>query len=142
LKETLPSEEALGLLSLGYGSLVADYYWMRALYEFGDPTLAEAKYPNLEALTRRVLALDPNFVTAYYFAGTALTVESSTLSVNRAPLPWHAAPPRRLAGAILARLHLYYFKHDYVAAAEALAKAAALPVSASNLRSPRDPARC
>lgn len=127
LRETLPSEEALHLLSLGFHELVADYYWLRALSEFGDRERAKAGYPNLEALVRRVLSLDPNFVTAYYFAGTALTVreldpkvsiELLSKGIQLRPDDWRIA--------FLLGFNLYYFAHDYAGAARALAHAATL----------------
>ena len=128
LKETLPSEEAVKLLSLGYKSLAADYYWLRALNEFGDSAHTRAKYPNLEALMRRVLALDPYFVAAYRFAGTALTVqeldpkvaiELLSRGMEFRPDAWQVP--------FLLGFNLFYFAHDYAAAATALAKAAMLP---------------
>ena len=128
LKETLPSEEALQLLSLGYKSAAADYYWLRAIYEFGDPTLSRAKYPNLVALTERVLALDPYYVTAYQFAGTALTVHEIdprfSIDILKRGLEYR---PDAWQVPFLLGFNLFYFEHDYAAAAEALAKAAMLP---------------
>jgi hypothetical protein len=127
LKATLPSEEALGLLSLGYKSLAADYYWLRAIYEFGDPRLARAKYPNLVALTERVLALDPYYVTAYYFAGTALTVEEldPRTSIDMLARGMRYRPDAWQVPFLLG-FNLYYFEHDYAGAAQALAHAATL----------------
>ena len=72
---TLPSIEALQHLSLTYKSLVADYYWLKTINEFGDSRRHKYNYPNLIALTRRTLYLDPYFKTAYTFAGTALTIK-------------------------------------------------------------------
>ena len=55
LHETLPSEEALALLSLTYEPLVADYYWFKAINEFGETEMHTARYPNLLALVERFM---------------------------------------------------------------------------------------
>ncbi len=127
LRETLPSAEALKLIGLSYRSLLADYYWLRALGEFGGRETAAQKYPNLEALTRRVLALDPYFVTAYFFAGTALTVKeldpSTSIELLKTGMQYR---PDNWKVPFLLGFNLYYFAHDYAAAAEALTAAAKL----------------
>lgn len=128
LEEALPSERSLHFLSLGYKTLVADYYWLRAISNFGDRAMAEAHHPNLIALTRRVLSLDPYFATAYFFAGTALTIkdldprpsiELLEQGLRYRPDDWRIA--------YLLGFNAYYFMHDVVRGAEALAAAARHP---------------
>jgi tetratricopeptide (TPR) repeat protein len=128
LRETLPSEEALQLLSLTYKPLVADYYWLRSLNEFGNTRLQHAGLPNLEALVRRVIALDPYFETAYFFAGTALTVRGldphAAIELLERGLVYR---PDSWRVAFLLGFNAYYFAGDYEKAAHAMARAAALP---------------
>ncbi|MBI5511313.1 MAG: hypothetical protein HY903_21340 [Deltaproteobacteria bacterium] len=128
LRQTLPSEEAVKLLALGYGALAADYYWLKAVYEFGDPAYTAAGYPNLQALVRRVLTLDPYNLTAYQFAGTALTV-SELDPMTSIELLWPGLERRPDAWQVpfLLGFNLYYFAHDYPVAARVLARAALIP---------------
>jgi len=70
----LPSGKAVAKLSLGFGGLVSDIYWMRAIQYFGGKSRAggldqnsgerfELLYPMLEIAT----ALDPQYIVAYEF---------------------------------------------------------------------------
>lgn len=128
LHEALPSVRALEVMALGYRSLVADYYWMRALSHFGDQAMHPKLYPDLAAFLERVLALDPYFATGYFFAGTALTIKGmdpqpSIRLLERGlryrPDDWHIA--------FLLGFNAYYFAGDYALGARALAIAARLP---------------
>mgnify|MGYP001307120973 CR=1 FL=1 len=62
--EVLPSEEALNLVSLSYANVVADYYWLRSISDFGTDAQQDSGFPNLGGLTSRVIALDPDFEAA------------------------------------------------------------------------------
>lgn len=128
LNATLPSVGALQLLGLGYDSLVADYYWLRALGHFGDTQMHALVYPDLEPLLRRTVMLDPNFEAAYYLAGTALTLQGMDVSLANALLE-HGLEHRPDVWKIPYYLgfNLYYFAHDYARAAELLARAAKHP---------------
>jgi hypothetical protein len=119
---------ALRLLCLGYRSLCADYYWLRALAHFGDDGMHVWLYPNLEPFVRRVVTLDPYFARAYFFAGTALTVHGMDAHVavelleqgrRYCPDDWHIP--------FLLGFNRYYFLGDYLGGAEALAAAAKFP---------------
>ncbi|MEK7705274.1 MAG: hypothetical protein AAB426_09970 [Myxococcota bacterium] len=130
LRETLPSVEALQLLSLSYASLVADYYWLKAISQFGTTEMHTAGYPNLVGLMERVLALDPYFATAYDFAGTALTVKgldpraSVTLleqGLRYRPDSWRIA--------FYLGFNAFFFLGDNNLAASAMARAARVPGS-------------
>jgi tetratricopeptide (TPR) repeat protein len=126
--EALPSVEALRLMSLGYPSLVADYYWLRAISHFGDNAMHAALYPNLEPLLRRVLALDPYFAAAYFFAGTALTLQGmdSRQAIALLQQGMRARPDVWQIPYLLG-FNAYYFHGDYKTAAHALARAAKIP---------------
>jgi hypothetical protein len=128
LEEALPSVPVLRVVALGYAPLVADYYWLRALNEFGDLRMQKARYPNLVALVRRVLALDPKYLAAYHFAGTALTVKSLDPGPSMALLEGGLKQrPDDWQIPFLLGFNRYYFGHDYAGAARALAIAARFP---------------
>jgi hypothetical protein len=126
--ETLPSLRALEALSLGYRSLAADYYWLRAISHFGDKRMNDFNYPNLAALMQRVLGLDPYFAAAYHFAGTALTlkgmdpgpsIELLEQGLKARPDDWQIP--------FLLGFNAYYFRGDLLTGARALAVAAKNP---------------
>lgn len=126
--ETFASPEALRWMSLGYPTLVADYYWLRALSTFGDDSLHTLNYPNLKELVERVVALDPDFAGAYIFAGTALTLPGMdpepalrilAQGTERRPDEWRIP--------FLLGFNAYYFADDFATAADALAIAAKHP---------------
>jgi hypothetical protein len=126
--EIMPSVEALELLSLGYRELVADYYWLRAISHYGDRDMHHANYPNLAPMLDRVLRLDPHFVEAYIFAGTALTTNQMD------PKPAVALLKRGMQYRpdvwkipFLLGFNAYYFLGDYALAAQSLGVAAKLP---------------
>ena len=128
LHQTLPSEEALELISMTYNPVVADYYWLKTVNEFGDLEKHVARYPNLVPLTRRVLALDPYFKTGYFFAGTALTVNDldPRVSVELLEKGLEYRPDVWEVPFYLG-FNLYYFVGDFEKAAEAMATAARIP---------------
>lgn len=128
LEEALPSVSVLRAVALGYAPLVADYYWLRALNEFGDRRMVKARYPNLIALVRRVLALDPKFLAAYHFAGTALTVKQLDPAPSIALLEQGTLQrPDDWQIPFLLGFNRYYFAHDFAGAALALTVAARHP---------------
>ncbi|MBN1962874.1 MAG: hypothetical protein JW841_18230 [Deltaproteobacteria bacterium] len=123
--EALPSMRALNILSMGYRSVVADYYWLRALSHFGDKGMHKWSYPNLEPFIYRITELDPYFDSAYFFAGTALTVKGMDIKVavtflergqKYCPNDWRLP--------FLLGFNRYYFLGDYIGGAKALAAAA------------------
>ena len=128
LEETLPSENALRLTSLSYATVVADYYWLRALSHFGDSAAHGAQYPNLAPFVRRIVSLDPKFAKAYFFAGAVLTLtgmpykDSVTLleqGMKERPDDWRIA--------YLAGFNAYHFLGDFQRGARYLAVAAKHP---------------
>jgi len=70
---TLLSPELLKVLSLGYNSMVADYYWLAAIQYYGGKVVKDAPMPQLYALFNIVTTLDPKFLFAYIFASYILT---------------------------------------------------------------------
>lgn len=68
----LPRPEVARAASLGYRSLVADLYWVGAVNYFGDQRNARISYAQLANYMELVVALDPEFEYAFYFAGVSL----------------------------------------------------------------------
>jgi hypothetical protein len=127
-KEAMPSPEALRLLSAGYRSLAADYYWLRALNHYGERTWHNQLYPLLLPLLERVIALDPDFWGGYVFAGTGLTLDGMDprhsvrlleIGVRHRPDQWRIP--------FLLGFNRYYFLGDYEGGARYLEMAARLP---------------
>lgn len=124
----LPSSTALSLMSLGYKEMWADYYWLRAISHFGDEAMHPYNYPDLLPLMQRVLTLDPYFGGAYYFAGTALTLQGMKLApvmtLLRQGMQYR---PDLWFIPYLLGFNAFYFLGDYPTAAQAMAQAAAFP---------------
>ena len=75
LEEVLyvPSPKILKRMSLGYGGLLADIYWTRAVQYFGRHHFLRAREYNLLApLLQITTALDPHLMVAYEFGGMFL----------------------------------------------------------------------
>ena len=128
LEETLPSLQAVKLLALNYPSAWADYYWLRTLSHFGDDSMHQHRYPNLMAFMERVLHLDPYFINAYHFAGTALTLREFDYnhSLEFLERGMHFRPDDwRIA--FYQGFNAYYFANDFDRAAKALTHAARAP---------------
>lgn len=68
----LPTPAQARILALGYREVVADYYWVRALQYFTEPSLAVVSYKNLADFLEVVVGVDPDFEYAYKFAGIAI----------------------------------------------------------------------
>lgn len=128
LMETLPSKEALGFMSMGYTNLVADYYWLRAVSNFGSKRMHRHGFPNLPGLIERALNLDPYFAAAYFFAGTALTVQGQDYRAALRLLEQGTEMrPDDWRMPFLLGFNRYYFERDYAGAALAMARAAKIP---------------
>lgn len=126
--DVLPSSEALQLLSLGYKNIVADYFWLRCINDYGDKRMVAGHYPNLLPLLTRVQSLDPNFVAPYIFAGNVMTLSD---------MPWREALAMLETGmkqrpdswriAFSYGFNMYFLGQSLDKAARALAVAAANP---------------
>jgi hypothetical protein len=89
----LPSGGTLRRLSLGYGGLLADIYWTRAVQYFGRKRLAHStQFEMLGPLLRITTELDPHLLTAYRFGSVFLAEKP----------PWGAGEPEQ-ALALLRR---------------------------------------
>lgn len=129
----LRSGEAAKRLALGFDTIVSDVYWIRAVIYYGGRRGAETRrtYDELFPLLDLVTALDPQFKVAYRFGALFLSE------------PPPGGPGRTdQAIALLERgverdgdweyyedigfVH-YWWKHDYVSAAEWFKKAASRP---------------
>ncbi len=75
----LPSPAQARVMSLGYTSVLADYYWVMALQYFTDSTQAVNAYKNLGDYLDLVVGLDPDFQYAYKFAGVSLPYDEGRL---------------------------------------------------------------
>ena len=129
----LRSGEAAKRLALGFGTIVSDVYWIRAVIYYGGRRSAETRrsYDELFPLIDLVTSLDPRFKVAYRFGALFLSE----------PPPGGPGRPDQ-AIALLERgverdgdweyyqdigfVH-YWWKHDYVSAAEWFKKAASRP---------------
>lgn len=72
----LPSPQQARLMALGFTNVVADYYWVRALQYFTDPTQSINQYKNLADFLEVVVGVDPDYEFAYKFAGMAIPYDS------------------------------------------------------------------
>ena len=66
----VPDMRQLRLLSLGYRQTAADFIWIRLLNYFDAHFRGDRQYRWLEHFIEQAVALDPNFVKIYHWAGT------------------------------------------------------------------------
>ncbi len=69
------SPQAVKRMALGYDSLLADVYWMRAIQYYGrreEAAKRQVRYKNLAALLDITTTLDPNLLDAYRCGSTFL----------------------------------------------------------------------
>lgn len=124
----LPKGDDLKLVSLGYDQLIADLLWLKAVQVMGDRGAerhdAEWLYQAFDAIT----TLDPKFDYVYQLGGVFLGVLS-----GRPDLAVKLLEKGTRANPDLWRLQFYlgfnefYFLGHFKEAADAMAKAAALP---------------
>lgn len=69
----LLSPDVLKVMTLGYDSLLADYFWLVTIQYYGGKVIKDAPMPQLYALCDIIITLDPKFLFAYIFAGYILT---------------------------------------------------------------------
>lgn len=72
----LPSPAQARILSLGYQSLVADYYWVKALQYFTNPANDRLEYRNLADYLEVVIGVDPHYRYAYKFAALSIPYDT------------------------------------------------------------------
>ncbi len=127
------SGEAAKRLALSFDTVVSDVYWIRAVIYYGGRRRADTRrsYDELFPLLDLVTSLDPQFKVAYRFGALFLSE----------PLPGGPGRPDQ-AIALLERgverdgdweyyedigFVYYWWKHDYLSAAEWFKKAASRP---------------
>lgn len=137
------SPEFMKRAALSYDSIVADLYWIRAVQHYGQTKLSTAaskQYDLLFPLLALTTSLDPRFNIAYRF-GAIFLAESYPAGAGRPdqaiallqmglgeqPGKWEFAQD-------IGFVH-YWFRHDYVQAAEWFTRASEMP-GAPNWLSP------
>jgi hypothetical protein len=120
------SPEGMQKLAMGYDSLLADIYWMRAIQYYGRRDEADkrpVRYKNLSSLLRIVVALDPDMLDAYR-AGSTFLAEPDPVGagqpeealklldagIKQMPLEWRLLFDKGLI--------YYWFLKDYEAAGQ------------------------
>ncbi len=120
---------------LSYDAIAADIYWVRAIQEFGSTKLSanpkksyEFLYPLLDLTT----SLDPNFEVAYRFGAVFLAEEfpggagRTDLALALLEKGLAAHPTKWQYAQDIAFVH-YWWRQDYVRAAEWFTRASRLP---------------
>ena len=120
-------------LALGFDTLAADVYWIRAVVYFGGQRLSEHKrYDQLFPLLDLVTSLDPHFNVAYRF-GAIFLAEPFPGGAGRPDLAMQllqkgmAADPKRWEYAQDIGFIHYFWTRDYTLAAEWFKRAADIP---------------
>jgi hypothetical protein len=124
----LPSGRFLKTAVLGYGNLVADYYWFQTIGYFGGHYLADQKYPWLAHILNLVTDLDPRFGVVYSFGGVVLALEAQQVDESIALLEKGMVNlPGNWKLPFYAGFNYFYFKGDLSRAAPLIERAATLP---------------
>jgi hypothetical protein len=137
----LTSGETLRRLSVGYGTLTADLYWIRTIQYYGDVKLrltnasgvdARATYDQLYPLLDLTTTLDPRFSIAYRF-GAIFLAETYPGGAGRPDLAITLLEkglreqPDKWEYMQDAGFVNYWWKHDYKAAAAWFEKGSQVP---------------
>lgn len=65
----VPTAQAVGLVSMGFDQVLADYYWLQFVGYVGDTKMRKLdKYSKADRYIDLITGLDPQFVQAYWFA--------------------------------------------------------------------------
>jgi tetratricopeptide (TPR) repeat protein len=128
-------------MALGYKTLLADVYWMRAIQHFGGTRLStdrEKNYELLYPLLDLTTSLDPHFAMAYRFGAFFLSERQpggagrSDLAVRLLEKAMAANPDRWEYPYDIG--FIYYRDNDYRTAAHWFQRAAEVPNAADWLR--------
>ncbi len=131
----LTSGDTIGTLSLGFDSVLADVYWIRAIQHFaGDQKshLTTGRYELLGPLIDITTSLDPYFITAYIFGALFLAEPFPTgpgrldLGVALLEKGLRAEPSQWQYPQYIGFLH-YWHSGDRREAARQFERAAAIP---------------
>lgn len=126
------SSSSLKKISLGYTEILSDIYWMRAIQYFGSRKMEEQNPELLYHYFDIITDLDPRFVNAYRYGGTFLA-ESEPFGLGQFDLGVSLLEKGRKNNPDNFRLPLeeaflyYFYRKDYVKAAELFQKAAEKP---------------
>jgi hypothetical protein len=129
----VPSAKVLRRLSLGYGGLLADVYWTRAVQYFGyRHYLGAENFPLLAPLLNIATALDPHLIVAYEFGANFLApkppngagmpeqaVQLAEFGIRNNPQEWHLYYDLGFID--------YMELKDYAKASQAFAQGAKIP---------------
>lgn len=130
----IPSSQFLKPAILGYDSMAADLYWLRAVQYIGDRFWFEKKYPQLYPILDLVTDLDPKFEYAYEVGGIILSVYAKRIDESIAILKkgdeeelgyWEL--PFYLG------FNYFYYLGDYTTAADYIVRASEMPRSPAYL---------
>ena len=123
------SPKLLKRASLGYGGLLADIYWTRAVQYYGGKQHQDARrYDLLWPLLNITTQLDPHLVPAYLFGGTFLSqkppgdpakaIELVEYGIRNNPDDWHLYYDLG---------YIYYDLKDYHRASDAFERGSRVP---------------
>lgn len=131
----LPKPETAKLASLGFDAVLADYYWIQAIYKVGVTKERPAEFaPYVSKIIDVVTTLDPWVGHPYRFAAIWLTSTPEQVRRGneflRRGIEHH---PDDWRNYFYLGYNLFYFLGENEAAAEALEKATQLPGSPTYL---------
>lgn len=136
----LPTPQQARLMSLGYATLVADYYWVKSLQYYMDPNQTQNRYKNLADFLEVVVGVDPDYEYAYKFAGLSIPFDTgrfhhvNTLRSTRFLERGVARFPQNWQLRFLLAYNYLNYHHQPSKAAVQLEAAAALPGSPTYLK--------
>ncbi len=131
----VPDPQVAKLLSLGFDSLVADYYWLQAIQAIAGDRIISAELGNhLGKLIDVVTTLDPFVEHPYRFAAVWLTEsEENVRTANRLLKRGIEHHPDEWRNYFYLGFNYFFYLMENEAAAEILHQASQLPGSAPYL---------
>ena len=130
----VPRPEAVRASALGFHSVLADYYWLRAVQIVGQSQRPEAQGPILGQLIDVVTTLDPWVDHPYRFAAVWLTgSRDDVLKANRLLARSYDYHPDEWRNHFYLGFNEFFYLGDNDAAAAAIREASQLPKAPSYL---------
>ncbi len=128
----VPKPSLLKAVALEYRLLLADFFWMKVTLIYGEPDFrkkaTEEDWDYIEKTIQVVTELDPYFFIPYYFAGIVLPMEADRVDdANDILIKGMNYLKKEWRIPFLIGFNYYYYKHEYLKAAEYLEKASKLP---------------
>lgn len=124
----LPKGEFVKPLVLGYHHVAADVLWLTIVQVLGERDVRQADYAWLFHALDVVTTLDPQYVYAYDVGGVVLSEWAGRIDWSNALLQKGlAANPDAWRLPFQLGFNAFFHEHDYVRAAQYMARAAALP---------------